>query len=145
VAENERVNNKVQQAQLTDDHDVGCAGGAAGDVGGTAGVDADVARLRSVDHQRTFAGLRVERGDVTARHQHQVRLVLEPRDLRYRDAGHGCRELARVALAHHARLDRSHEFGRLTAGPLHHLLHHGRHLMPRQQFLNYENTTNTNK
>ena len=100
-------NNRLQEKELTDDDDVGGAGSPAGDVGGTARVDADVARLRSVDDQRALAGFRVERGDVATGNQHQIHLVLQPRDLGYRNAGHGCRELTGLALADHARLDRT--------------------------------------
>jgi len=97
----------MKEEELTDDDDVGGAGCPAGDVGGSAGIHSDVTWLGSVDHQRTLAGLRVERGDVTARHQHQVHLVLQPRDLGHRDTGHGRRELAGLTITDHARLDRT--------------------------------------
>jgi len=125
-----RRRESIWERVLTDDDDVGGARGATGNVGGPTRVDSDVARFGPVDDQRALAGLGVERGHVFAGHQHQVDLVFEPRYLGYRDAADGRRELARFAFADHARLDRTHELGRLTARSFYHLLDHGRHLTP---------------
>ena len=121
-----------RERELTDDDDIGGACGPTSNVGGPTRVDADVYRLRAVNDQGALARFRVKRGHVFSGHQHQIDLVLEPRDLGHRDATHGRRELARLAFAHHARLDRAHELGRLTARALHHLLNDGCHLTPRQ-------------
>ena len=76
---------------LTDDDDVGGAGGLASQVLGTTRVDADVTGLSVDDRQRAGARLGVERHDVLVA-QRQRDLVLQPDDFRLRGT---CQEATR--------------------------------------------------
>ena len=76
---------------LTDDDDVGSAGGLASQILGTTRVDADVTGLSVDDRQRAGARLGVERHDVLVA-QRQRDLVLQPDDFGLRGT---CQEATR--------------------------------------------------